>query len=393
MRWPIESLGNAITEAKVGFACGEEAEDGVFQIRMNNITKEGVLDLSKIRRVPRPRRNWEPFQLRAGDVLFNATNSPDLVGKTAVFENYSEPTVFSNHFVRLRPDEKRLDSSFLARWLQFQFQNSIFRNMCRQWVNQATVGRNALLALRIPLPPLAEQRRIACVLDQVYALRGKRRAAVARLDELTRSIFLDIFDSSREMPVGSLGEHLSFLTSGGRGWAQFYSNKGQRFIRSLDIRMNKIDDRDAVYVTPPSNAEARRTTVKRGDVLLTITGSRIGRVSAVPEELEGAHISQHVAILRSCQDQILPEFLSFFLSLDVGGQRQIASAQYGQTKPGLNFQQIREFKIPTPTLSLQNEFAERLAVIESLKTAHRAHLAELDALFASLQYRAFRGEL
>lgn len=157
--------------------------------------------------------------------------------------------------------------------------------------------------------------------------------------------------------------------------------------------MNEIDDREPVFVVPPENAEARRTATRRGDVLLTITGSRIGRVAPVPEDLAGAYISQHVAILRPVQQRLLPQFLSYYLSLSAGGQRQIAGAQYDQTKPGLNFHQIRKFTVPLPPLPLQKEFARRVEAIERLKDSHRVHLAELNALFGSLQSRAFRGEL
>lgn len=285
---------------------------------------------------------------------------------------------------------ERIDPRFLARFVKARSAEIL------QWVRATTADNlpiDKLRELNVPVPPISEQLRIAEILERADALCAKRREALTQLDELTQSIFLDMFDSSRGIPVSSLGEHLSFVTSGGRGWARFYADRGKRFIRSIDVRMNKVDDREAVYVNPPDNAEARRTAMKAGDVLLTITGSRIGRVSAVPEELDGAHVSQHVAILRPSRGQIRPEYLSFFLSLRAGGQRQIASAQYGQTKPGLNFQQIREFKIPAPAISLQDKFAERVAGIESIKNANRVHLAELDALFASLQHRAFRGEL
>jgi type I restriction enzyme S subunit len=113
----------------------------------------------------------------------------------------------------------------------------------------------------------------------------------------------------------------------------------------------------------------------------------------VPEELECSYISQHVAILRVDSKRIEPNFLSFFLSLEAGGQRQIAKFQYGQTKPGLNFEQIRRFEVPLPPIESQHEFARRVQAVEKLKTAQCASLAEMDALFASLQHRAFRGEL
>ena len=157
--------------------------------------------------------------------------------------------------------------------------------------------------------------------------------------------------------------------------------------------MNEIAIESAAYVDPPDNAEARRTRTQPGDVLLTITGSRIGRAATLDEALAGAYISQHVAILRPEPGLIEPAFLSAFLCLPSGGQQQISRAQYGQTKPGLNFEQIRGFAIPFAALDRQREFVRRAARVQRLKIQHRTALTELDALFASLQSRAFRGEL
>jgi type I restriction enzyme S subunit len=195
------------------------------------------------------------------------------------------------------------------------------------------------------------------------------------------------------LPIEPLERFLTFVTSGARGWAEFYSTTGTRFIRSLDVQMNYIGDKDPAFVMAPNNAEARRTKVKSDDVLLTITGSRIGRVSPVPPELEGAFISQHVAILRLESQRLHPEFLSYFLSLDAGGQRQIASAQYGQTKPGLNFDQIRRFKIPVPTSPDQREFVRRVHCANRIGKVMNESPMSPDHLFACLQQRAFRGEL
>ncbi|WP_293351503.1 MULTISPECIES: restriction endonuclease subunit S [unclassified Microcoleus] len=251
--------------------------------------------------------------------------------------------------------------------------------------------------MEIPVPILEEQRRIAEILDRAQSLISKRREAIAELDTLSEAIFIEMFGDPVTNPKGlsikPLGDYLLFITSGGRGWAKFYAPSGSRFLRSLDVKMNCISNDDITFVSPPNNAEARRTQVKNGDVLLTITGSRIGRAAPVPNELQGAYISQHVAILRLDPKSISPLFLSFFLSFKTGGQRQIAKVQYGQTKPGLKFEQIKNFQVPIPSIDLQQEFVHRVEVVEKLKAAHRASLSELDALFASLQHRAFRGEL
>lgn len=248
--------------------------------------------------------------------------------------------------------------------------------------------------IEVPLPSLCEQRRIAGQLEQADRLRRTRRYAFEITDAFLPAAFLELFGDPITNPLGlpvtELGDFLSFVTSGSRGWADYYVPEGARFIRSLDVRMNNISDADAVFVKPPNGAEADRTRAKSRDVLLTITGSRIGRVAPVPERLNGAFISQHVAILR-LKAGLLPEFLSMFLSLNTGGQRQIARLQYGQTKPGLNLDQIREFRVPVPHLSRQQQFVELAKRVEGLRAVQREALRQAEHLFGSLLHHAFSG--
>ncbi|MFF0511067.1 restriction endonuclease subunit S [Streptomyces sp. NPDC004250] len=289
----------------------------------------------------------------------------------------------------LRP-LKGLDRRYLWQWLGFIKRELAAKGRGATFLQ---VNRNDIGEMEIPLPSLGEQKRIAAVLDQVDTLRAKRQEAIALLDTLAQSLFLDMFGTGDRHPVVPLGEQLSFITSGGRGWAKYYSDSGSIFIRSLDVQMNSIEIGEVAYVQAPDNAEARRTRVESGDVLLTITGSRIGRVSAVPENLSGAYVSQHVAILRPVQEKILPDFLAFYLSIPSGGQRQISNMQYGQTKPGLNFRQIEEFMVPLPGIPLQREFIARVSQVRKLRASHARHLTTLDELFTSLQHRAFSGTL
>ena len=247
--------------------------------------------------------------------------------------------------------------------------------------------------LEVPLPPIEEQKRIAAILDKADGIRRKREQAIKVADEFQRSLFFDMFGdpvtNSKYLAVQPLGRHLTFLTSGSRGWARYYSNSGPQFIRSLDVQMNNLHVNDCAYVQPPQGAETERTRVRPGDVLLTITGSRIGRVAAVPPAFGEAYISQHVAILRLADD-LLPEYLSMFLSLERGGQIQIARNQYGQTKPGLNLEQIREFQVPVPPLSEQRQFVSVLMKTERLKRKIGAHQRTVDLLLATLQVSMFK---
>jgi type I restriction enzyme, S subunit len=286
----------------------------------------------------------------------------------------------------IRPDPKQANARFL--WFQLNDEN----RWPRFGTGQPFIKPSDVKAHRILLPTLREQDHVANLLERADRLRSMRRHAQQMCDELLSTAFLALFGdpvaNPHGFPVVDLGDFLSFVTSGSRGWAEYYAAEGARFIRSLDVRMNSISDDDAVFVNPPKSAEANRTRVKAGDVLLTITGSRIGRVAPAPDRLNGAFISQHVAILR-LKPGLLPKFLSMFLSLDTGGQREIARVQYGQTKPGLNLQQIREFQMPLPPLSFQKKIIEIIGRNQHLRANYVEALRQADHLFHTLLHTAF----
>jgi type I restriction enzyme S subunit len=253
------------------------------------------------------------------------------------------------------------------------------------------VNKNDIAELEIPLPPIEEQRRIASILDAADALRSKRRQAHATHARLIMSLACEMYS---EHPLTEpLSGFITFLTSGARGWAKHYVDAGSRFVRSTDVRMNSVSDRDAVFVDPPETAESKRIRVQTDDVLLTITGSRIGRAAEASPQLAGAYISQHVAIIRVDSSKLIPAYLSLWLCHPSFGQRQIASKQYGQTKPGLNFNQIRSFELPVPSISSQQKLLDSIQQLRKSQLLGERGSRRLDSLFASLQQRAFRGEL
>ena len=123
------------------------------------------------------------YWVEPGDVLFNNTNSVELVGKSTIFSGFTEPIVFSNHFSRLRTDPGALEADFLAKWLVLSWQQGLFASICNRWVGQAAVDRQKLLELTIPLPPLPEQKRIVAILnEQLAAVERAKKAAEERLE-------------------------------------------------------------------------------------------------------------------------------------------------------------------------------------------------------------------
>lgn len=258
---------------------------------------------------------------------------------------------------------------------------------------QANINAAMVKAILIPLPPLDEQRRIAAILDKADDLRAKRREAIAKLDTLAQSIFIDMFGdpvtNPRQWQVVTVGDEIDFLTSGSRGWAKYYADNGDTFIRIQNLKNGRLDLSDIAFVNAPESAEAKRTRVKPGDVLLSITAD-LGRTAIVPDGISKAHINQHLAILRFTT--LNPVFVSYQLA-SRGGQSQFSRLNREGVKAGLNFNDVKRIRLTKPLLDLQLRFASVVESTEQHKARLRNHLAEQNALFASLQQRAFKGEL
>lgn len=257
------------------------------------------------------------------------------------------------------------------------------------------VSKKVVEEFEIPVPPLHEQKRIAAILDKADAIRRKRQQAIELADQCLRSVFLDMFGDPVANPKRwdsqQLGSSLRFLTSGSRGWAKYYRDKGDKFIRIQNVGKNALLLDDMTYVEAPKSAEADRTRLELGDVLLSITAD-LGRSAVATEEIIGGYINQHLALLRPDAGILRPRYLSAFLSSQ-GGVRQFQIKNKSAVKAGLNFDDIRTLEIPIPPISLQHKYEEIFDKVRC--SAGRLQDAKCSAgeLFESLSQRAFAGQL
>jgi len=391
VNWSTGALSDVLVDVKSGFASGQDLDDGVFQFRMNNITTDGQLDLTKRRRVSRDMLNIERYAVRVGDVLFNATNSAGLVGKAAYFAGLDELAVFSNHFLRLRPAPALLDGRYLARWLNLQFLRGMFKSMARNWVNQATVNRDALLAMHLPLPSLAEQRRIADILDKADALRVKRRTSLSKLHTLTQSIFLDIFGdptaNPKQWPMATLA---SFGTIE-RGVSKHRPRGAPELlggpcplIQTGDVA--NCDGYIRTFKSTYSELGLRQSRMWPAGTLCITIAANIAKTGILTFD---ACFPDSVVGFRS-QELATVEFIRCYFSF-VQASLELAAPESAQKN--INLDILRTLRVPVPPLNLQREFARRTQAIEVLRMREQSSMAELDALFASLQHRAFCSEL
>ena len=144
----------------------------------------------------------------------------------------------------------------------------------------------------------------------------------------------------------TLAELSEYITSGSRGWKAYMANTGDLFIRSQDIKHDALIFENPAYVSLPEKVEGKRTLVKQGDLLLTITGGNVGKCATVPALEHDAYVSQHVALVR-LRDSWLSAFVHFWMINSFGGRHFLSRYIYGD-KPGLNLAQVGSVPIPVP---------------------------------------------
>jgi type I restriction enzyme S subunit len=184
----------------------------------------------------------------------------------------------------------------------------------------------------------------------------------------------------------AFGEACNLVTSGSRGWAEFYSTSGAGFIRAQNIRFGKLLLNDLAFVNPPTNSEGSRTQVKRGDLLIVITGAGVTNPALLECDLEEAYVSQHVGLARPTDVQLSPWFL-LCLMADAGGRAELVERAYGAGKPGLNLENIRLLQVPLPPLAEQHRIVakvdELMALCDQLEAARQEREARRDRLAAA----------
>lgn len=292
-------------------------------------------------------------------------------------------------------------SAIYPGWLRHVLVGDLFHAQLMQTV--AGVGGSLMRArpahvssIEIPLPPIEEQRRIAAILDHADALRAKRREALARLDELTQSIFIDMFgdylNGRRNCVVRPLSEVVRSGTIVTYGIVQAGDEYpgGVPYIRTGDIVNGEIV-KDALRRTDPSiAAKYERSTVRRGDIVMSIRAT-VGTTAMVDDELDGANLTQGTARIAP-GDVVDGTYLLEFLR-NAKTQHWISRQVKGATFREITLSRLRQLSVVLPPLDLQREYANHLVKLAAVKSQHRTAIVESDALFASLQSRAFRGEL
>lgn len=262
-------------------------------------------------------------------------------------------------------------------------------------VNKSKFGK-----LEIPLPPLPEQRRIVAILEKADALRSKRREALAQLDRLAQSIFVEMFGDPATNPKGwpesiTLGEVADIVSGVTKG--RKLEGKVTREVPYLtvanvqDMRLNL----EVVKKIEATADEIRRYALQEGDLLLTEGGDpdKLGRGTLWHRELPECIHQNHVFRVRLTSHSLTPYFLNWLVGSQRGKRYFLKSAKQTTGIASINMTQLRGLPLLMPPLALQRDFEEAIGVLKRNKHRMLSAATSCEAMFASLQHRAFRGEL
>ncbi len=200
----------------------------------------------------------------------------------------------------------------------------------------------------------------------VMAGKIRRQKGIAR----SASRLIGTLPSSWE-PI-ALSDACQMVTSGSRGWAEFYADSGPAFIRAQNVRFGTLKLDDLAFVNPPSNSEGSRTKVAKGDLLIVITGAGVTNPAVLDRDLGEAYVSQHIGLVRPMNEQ-LSHWLLLCLMAPAGGRAELIERAYGAGKPGLNLDNIRSLSVPLPPLAEQQRIVakvdELMAVCDQLEAS------------------------
>jgi len=307
------------------------------------------------------------------------------------------PMATNQGFKSFLPDRKRVHPEFLYYWLRAnrRYLESLGNGATFKEVSKAVVSR-----IEIPLPPVPEQRRIAEILDKADALRAKRRAALAQLDTLTQSIFLDMFGDPATNPKGwprltlsKFLEDAEVFVDGDWVESKDQDPNGEvRLIQLADIGDGTYLDKSSRFLTKATALRLRCTPLKVGDVLVARMPDPLGRACIFPGDRQEAVTVVDVCIIRPKNARPNPVWLMCCLNTP-GFRGQIAREATGTTRERISRGNLSRLQIIAPPDDQQQAFAGRVDRLESVRDRMAAAAAEYDQLFASLQHRAFSGDL
>jgi len=310
-------------------------------------------------------------------------------------ERNDKRQIASGEWIQFRGDD------FIPEYLRLFLVSNRFHSQFMKTVKG--VGGSLLRAspaqvaeIEIPLPPLDDQKRIAHLLGKVEGLIAQRKQHLQQLDDLLKSVFLEMFGdpvrNEKEWEPGTSSFYAEMVTVGVVVKpASYYVESGVVALRSLNIKPNRIDLNDLAYFPQEANdGVLSKSRLQTDDVVIVRTG-KTGTSAVVPAHLEGANCIDLI-IVRPKRKKMHHQYLACLLNSE-RGMALVASREVGGIQKHFNVGALNKIPFPLPPIDLQNQFATIVEKVGTLKSRYQQSLTDLENLYGALSQKAFKNEL
>ncbi|MBO4914176.1 MAG: restriction endonuclease subunit S [Oscillospiraceae bacterium] len=310
-----------------------------------------------------------------------------------IFDDFTTASQYVNFPFKVKSSAMKILTAntelVLPRFIYYRMQIIEFDHSThkRYWIQQYS-------KIKVSIPPLPEQQRIVSRIEELFSQLDSGietlRKAKQQLAVYRQAVLKEAFGNLREKrPIREMS---STVTSGSRGWAQYYADSGARFIRITDLTRDRIRlKNDSIqYVALPDNVEGKRSRLLADDVLISITAD-LGSIALVPKDIPEAYINQHIAMVRF-QNPNQGEFMAWYLKSE-HGQKDLLKNKRGGGKLGLGLDDIRDTLVPVvddkTAQSIVARIDSRLSVCDNIELTVDAALQQAEALRQSILKQAF----
>ena len=405
MKWPVEAIGVvAQVNPRLAAADRPDLDERVSFVPMAAVSGETLsIEAQAEGLFSEVAKGYTPF--KRGDVLVAKITPCFENGKMAMADNLAHELGFgTTEFHVFRPSE-RITGSYLFNLLRAPYVRKAGAMRMKGAAGQRRVPADFFAALQIPLPPLDEQKRIAGILDAADALRAKRREALAQLDTLLQSTFLDMFGDPVTNPMAWEVQRLEDVFwlqegPGVRNWQ--FKESGIKLLNVSNILTSgelDLSKTDRHLSTDEVQGKYSHFLVDAGDLVIASSGISIDeddllrtRSAFVRDEHLPLCMNTSTVRFKATDGVSDLRFLQQWLQSHEF-RRQITREVTGSAQKNFGPTHLKRLRITLPPLDLLRRFDAIVESVEQQKARQRAHLGELDTLFACLQSRAFRGDL
>ncbi|HBH53139.1 MAG TPA: hypothetical protein DDY91_14720 [Planctomycetaceae bacterium] len=369
--------------------------DSVVCMRTKNIQSD--LDQTDLIAVPKEFVRRQELYLQESDILVSTANSWELVGKCCWVPKLDYSATAGGFISVLRATPEWILPRYLYHWFNSEATQRHVRNCGRQTTNISNMSFERCEALQVPLPPLAEQKRIADILDKADGIRRKRREAVEVLGSLDGSAFLHAFGdparNSSKWPIYCINQIATEMQYGTAEKANS-NREGIPVVRMNNITYGGRIDLTDLKWCHIAHRLLPRFTLRRGDLLFNRTNSPelVGK-TAVWDRDESYAYAGYLIRVRFDPERVLPEYVSAFLNCSFGKQLLFGRAKPSNNMSNLSATELGRLEIPVPPIHLQREFSNLTHSTDLKRSRLEAAACAADTLFGTVVQHAFRGQL